>query len=64
MSGGIEETYELACLRKSSFGYTSRFRTIDLGPKTQLTADSFWNILITARKKHSVIGCNIELKKF
>jgi hypothetical protein len=52
MSGGIEETYNLVNMRYSRAS----------APK--LDHDSFWNILITARKKSSVIGCNIELKEY
>jgi hypothetical protein len=55
MSGGIEETYSLINMRNSlSFGRSSA---------TKLDYESFWNILIAARRKSSVIGCNIELKE-
>lgn len=55
MSGGIEETFELRDLRSQFSRYHS---TTD---KSKLTYDSLWNILIAARKKSSVLGCNIEV---
>ncbi len=51
MSGGIEETYNLKEIRN--------FRTKDLKNPDHNT---FWNILIKARQKSSVIGCNIDVK--
>lgn len=49
MSGGIEEVYNLneICKDKSS---------------KQPSSDKFWDILLSAKKKCSVIGCNIESK--
>jgi hypothetical protein len=57
MSGGIEEVYNLTSLRRS-------LNNIKIHKSSDLTAldhKSFWEILNTARKKHSVIGCNIEV---
>ena len=55
MSGGIEESYNLANIRKSLTGVRVS------SPSDVIDFRSFWDILITARKKFSVIGCNIEL---
>lgn len=57
MSGGIEENYNLTSLRRSLNNITIPKQS-DL---PSLDHKSFWEILTTARKKHSVIGCNIEV---
>lgn len=57
MSGGIEEIYNLINIRKSL--YSNKF--IPSHDTQSLDHKTFWNILIEARKKFSVIGCNIEV---
>ncbi len=57
MSGGIEETYNLANFRHSVSPFSSKQSS------SKLNAESFWNIIVAARRKKSVIGCNIELKE-
>ena len=57
MSGGIEEVYNLISLRKS----LNSNRVAKPSDLPTLDHKSFWEILTTARKKHSVIGCNIEV---
>ena len=57
MSGGIEESYNLLNLRET----LTSVRPL-LGEQI-VDFRSFWDILITARKKFSVIGCNIEVIK-
>lgn len=54
MSGGIEEAYNLSEIRN---------RVSHTDKSDQVDAKTFWSILINARKKRSVIGCNIELPK-
>ena len=58
MSGGIEESYNLTSIRKSLLNT----RTPKATDEPTLDFRSFWDILITARKKYSVIGCNIEVR--
>lgn len=55
MSGGVEEVYELSAIRNSCsrLNKNSKMPVID--------ADIFWDILTSARKKESVIGCNINV---
>jgi hypothetical protein len=60
MSGGIEEVYNLISLRKS----LNSIRVAKPSDLPTLDHKSFWEILTTARKKHSVIGCNIEVHTF
>ena len=54
MSGGVEETYNLQQIRSNNRGGGSSKDA----PK--LNVSSFWDILESAIKKSSVIGCNIE----
>ncbi|RMZ95081.1 calpain-3 isoform X2 [Brachionus plicatilis] len=57
MSGGIEEIYNLINIRKTL--YSNRF--FPSHDTQSLDHKTFWSILIEARRKFSVIGCNIEL---
>jgi hypothetical protein len=56
MSGGIEESYDLTEMRKT----ISNFSAVSSDPKKPNLND-FWTILTTARRKMSVIGCNIDV---
>jgi len=56
MSGGMEEEFSLNEI-KNSTGYRLK-RDTDLPIPDQQT---FWDILVHARKKQSVIGCYIEV---
>ncbi len=56
MSGGIEESFNLAEIRRPASGVASKDST-----KAPPDLNTFWNILTTARSKCSVIGCNIEV---
>lgn len=60
MSGGIEEIYNLINIRKSL--YSNRF--FPSHDVQSVDHKTFWSILIEARKKFSVIGCNIEVRSF
>ena len=67
MSGGIEETYNLKNLRRSLTMNRSYISTqnssIQASNEQEVITDhtAFWEILINARKKQSVIGSNIEV---
>ncbi len=50
MSGGIEEVFNLKEIR----------RTLN-GSRNEIDHRQFWNVLVNARKKQSVIGSNIDL---
>ena len=50
MSGGIEEVFNLKEIR----------RTLN-GSRNEIDHHQFWNVLVNARKKQSVIGSNIDL---
>ena len=54
MSGGIEEIFDLRDIKRSLRG-----SPVD---KDKLDHNSFWEVLLNARKKQSVIGSNIEVK--
>ncbi len=60
MSGGIEEEYDLKKIRKtiyssSSYQYNSGRSSENVG------FEQFWEILVNARKKNSVIGASINV---
>ena len=54
MSGGIEEIFDLKQIRRT---LNSSVRNVD----DKLNHNQFWEVLINARKKQSVIGSNIEV---
>ena len=56
MSGGIEESYNLLNIRKS----LTSVRVPNSSDVHSVDFRSFWDILITARKKFSVIGCKLN----
>ena len=60
MSGGIEEEYDLKKIRSTI--HSTRYTSSSSG-RSENTADfnSFWEILVNARKKSSVIGANINV---
>lgn len=53
MSGGIEEIFKLKEIRKSLYSHHSN--------DEEMNHIQFWEVLMNARKKQSVIGSNIEL---
>jgi hypothetical protein len=55
MSGGIAETFKLNEIRASSVRSAERQKV--------LNEDAFWNVLLTAKRKSSVIGCNAKEAK-
>ncbi len=55
MSGGIQETFRLYNIWKSQY-----LRDADMANSAEPSQDAFWNILMTAKNKHSVIGCNVK----
>jgi hypothetical protein len=62
MSGGVEEIYNIVNMREALFRTktltVSNERANELSP----TYNSFWEIILTAKRKKSVIGCNIEVR--
>ena len=54
MSGGIEEIFDLKQIRRT---LNSSVRNVD----DKLNHNQFWEVLINARKKKSVIGSNFEV---
>jgi hypothetical protein len=57
MSGGIDEAYDLKQIRNVNY-----YSPVSLSNgKKNLDSNSFWEILLNARKKQSVIGANINL---
>ena len=56
MSGGIEEFYNLKDIRDTLGGY-GRIGT----SAKNVNHKQFWDIILGARSKHSVVGCNIEV---
>lgn len=58
MSGGIDEEYNLKSIRDTI--HRSRFSYGSGKSENKIDFESFWEILINARKKQSVIGVNIN----
>ena len=56
MSGGVEESYDLKQIRNSVYSSRSSYNT----EKKNLDSKNFWEIIVNARKKFSVIGSNIN----
>ena len=58
MSGGIEEFYNLKDIRDTLDGY-GRIKTAISVKK--VNHKKFWDIILGAQSKHSVVGCYIEV---
>ena len=56
MSGGVEESYDLKQIRSSVYSSRSSYNT----EKKYLDSKNFWEIIVNARKKFSVIGSHIN----
>ena len=56
MSGGVEETFDLKILKQNK---STLLTSVNGFPC--INDDIFWDILLNAKKKCSVIGCSIEV---
>ncbi len=52
LSGGIQETFKLYNVWKS--------KLLGVADSKEPDQEAFWNILVTAKNKHSVVGCNVK----
>ena len=59
MSGGIDEEFDLKKIRNTMYSSSSSSHHAT-GKSNIVDYNAFWDILVTARKKQSVIGSNIN----